>query len=45
MEMYVDEIVDQNGQPKITGKDVTFTDEDGNAPIWGGKYETLRVDM
>ena len=47
MEMYVDtDPLDQNGQPKNNWKKLwTFSDEDNNAPIWGGKYETLRVDM
>lgn len=47
LEMYTDiDPLDQNGHPKNNWKKMwTFTDEDKRAPIWGGKYETLRVDM
>jgi hypothetical protein len=47
MEMYVDnDPLDQNGQPRNKwAKMWSFTDENSNAPTWGGKYETLRVDM
>jgi hypothetical protein len=47
MEMYVDkDPLDENGRPKNNWiKMWTFTDENNRAPIWGGKFVTLRVDM